>query len=98
MIGKQTPDFSPLRLATGAREQVFISPRSGTKTRSRVCQAWPLSPSPSRNRASAVTRRNSSLTEPASCDEPQRLLLGVDLPERPVGPAERLADRSPGPR
>ena len=53
MIGKQTPDFSPPRRATGAREQVFISPRSGTKTRSRVCQAWPLSPSPSRNRASA---------------------------------------------
>ena len=65
-IGKQTPDFSPLRRATGAREQVFISPRSGTKTRSRDCQAWPLSPSPSRNRASAVTRRNSSLTEPES--------------------------------
>ena len=66
MIGKQTPDFSPLRRATGAREQLFISPRSGTKTRSRVCQAWPLSPSPSRNRASAVTRRNSSVTDPAS--------------------------------
>ena len=65
-IGKQTPDFRPLRRATGAREQAFISPRSGTKTRSRVCQAWPLSPSPSRNRASAVTRRNSSLTEPES--------------------------------
>ena len=56
----------PLRRAAGAREQPFISPRSGTNTRSRDCQVWPLSPSPSRNRASEVTRRNSSVTDPAS--------------------------------
>ena len=56
----------------------------------------PLSPSPSRNRASVLTRRNSSLTEPESWTNRRACSSGVDLPERPVRPAERLADAGQG--
>ena len=83
MIGRQIPDFTPARCATGARQQSRTWPRSATKTRSRAFQARPERPSPSRNRASAVTLRNSSLTVPLSSVNLSTFSLGSSLQNDP---------------
>ena len=68
--------LTPARWAIGARQQSVIWPMSGVKNRSRCRQARPLSPSPSRKRAVAVMRRNSSLTEPDSTTNLRTCSLG----------------------
>ena len=91
MIGKQTPDLSPLRRATGAREQALHLAQVGDEDQ--VARLPGLAVEPL---ALAEPRLGGHAAEFLAdrarvLDEPQRLLLGVDLPERPVRPAERLA-------
>ncbi len=66
MIGKHTPDLTPIRCATGARTQSVISPMSLVKYRSRLRQVRPDRPTPSAKEALMVTRRNSSPASPDS--------------------------------
>ncbi|KQP65245.1 hypothetical protein ASF47_05270 [Nocardioides sp. Leaf285] len=75
-IGKQTPDFTPTRWATGARTQSVISPRSGVKNRSRLRQARPESPTPSAKEERLVTSRNSGPASPDSSENRSVRSLG----------------------
>ena len=70
MIGKHMADRRPCFLAIGDLKYPgpVIAPKSGRKTRSRVFQAPPQSPSPSRIFAPTVAPRNSSAMDPDSIE------------------------------
>ena len=93
--GNPNAAWSPSRAATSARGKFASWTTSGIQAGSACAQTRPGRPIPRANVVSrlAASNRGNRLTGPSRSRRSGALGLAVDLPERAVLPAERLADR-----